>query len=183
MNSDFEYENLYTTKKQFKVEKLWSRFSQQPLLEARVFSGNGQIGSWGWFHQHFLLTFSRMLNEKLFSAHKFGERRLAKFDIILALTFSWWNWTANFLPNAVRWQLFAWRTKFGEIDPSTSCKNLNLFFCSPFFSICPGGLFFASYDSCHSHSGFVSLWYVLESRFATIKNSPLDFYGNIMGPT
>jgi hypothetical protein len=29
----------------------------------------------------------------------------------------WWNWTAIFLPNTVRQQLFAWSTKFGEIDP------------------------------------------------------------------
>ncbi len=28
-----------------------------------------------------------------------------------------WNWRANFLPKAMRWRLFAWRLKFGEIDP------------------------------------------------------------------
>ena len=46
-----------------------------------------------------------------------GEWRLTNFDVISTLTISWWNWTANFLPNAVRRHLFAWRTKFGEIDP------------------------------------------------------------------
>ncbi len=29
----------------------------------------------------------------------------------------WWNWTANFLPNAVRHRVFACRAKFGEIHP------------------------------------------------------------------
>ncbi len=46
----------------------------------------------------------------------FGERR-----INLANCTYWANFigaeSANFLPNAVRQQLFAWHTKVGEIDP------------------------------------------------------------------
>jgi hypothetical protein len=31
---------------------------------------------------------------------------------------------AKFLPNAVRGQFFAWRTKFGEIDPISQMAEL-----------------------------------------------------------
>ena len=63
------------------------------------------------------------------TAHKSGEWRtnLANFStqIWCAMhSLSWWNWTANFSLNSERRRLFAWRTKFGEIDPR-SFLNVN----------------------------------------------------------
>ena len=72
------------------------------------------------------------------------ERRLANFDVILALTFSSWNWMANFSPNVVRRQLFAWRTKFGEIDH-----------CRRKLQSVP---VFVTYLPCHDLLNTITLW-------------------------
>ncbi len=38
----------------------------------------------------------------------------------------WWNWMTNFSLNSVRWQLFAWQTKFGEINPRKRIEQHSL---------------------------------------------------------
>jgi len=52
-------------------------------------------------------------------AHNFGKTQqiFGKIHHNFKVKECGWNWTANFLPNVARWRLFAWQTKFGEINP------------------------------------------------------------------
>ena len=53
----------------------------------------------------------------------FGKWRtnLANFYLHNWHKYYWWNLMAFFTPVAVRWWIYAWRTKFGEIDPWATC--------------------------------------------------------------
>ncbi len=63
----------------------------------------------GQFHQHLRTKNSRARFDSFFVERCLanGVHILANFELLLVLLLCWWNWTAIFLPNAVRRQLFA----------------------------------------------------------------------------
>ncbi len=76
---------------------------------------------WGQFHQHFSRLFHVNKLRSFFvycfwqTVHKFVKINYSLW--LIQSDRSWWNWTVIFLSSAVHWQAFAWRIKFGEIDP------------------------------------------------------------------
>ena len=77
------------------------------------------------FCQTFLTDFFACKIWRFLWRTAFGERltNLANFYLRNCHKYYWWNWTANFSPNAVRRRLFAWYTKFGEIGPGSKNKR------------------------------------------------------------
>ena len=100
------------------------------FVPVNIFSLNPSLGR---FHQQFCQAkirwrtacgeiFARKIQSLLLWT-AFGKQRTNSGNFSLIFSTGnirqncWWNWMANFSPNAVRLRLFAWRTLFGEIDP------------------------------------------------------------------